>query len=72
MFQLPKSIGFGFKLIYKNMDYTKEFLLSVAVIFVSSGVAIIKSDILTGSILLLVGVAVFFARGFYKKYFGDK
>lgn len=54
------------------MDYTKEFLLTVAVIFVSSGVAIIKSDILTGSILLLVGVAVFFARGFYKKYFGDK
>ncbi|MEI8360937.1 MAG: hypothetical protein WCG01_02320 [bacterium] len=54
------------------MDYTKEFLLTVAVIFVSTGVSLIKTDLIAGSVLMLVGVGVFFARGFYKKYFGNQ
>ncbi|MCX6795797.1 MAG: hypothetical protein NT165_03700 [Candidatus Falkowbacteria bacterium] len=54
------------------MDYTKEFLLTVAVIFVSTGVSLIKADVVVGSVLLLIGVGVFFARGFYKKYFGNQ
>jgi hypothetical protein len=53
------------------MDYTKEFLLTVATIFVSTGVMIIKTSIWQGVGLLLLGVAVFFGRGFYKKYIGD-
>jgi len=53
------------------MDYTKEFLLTVATIFVSTGVVIINSSMWQGIILLLLGVAVFFGRGFYKKYLGD-
>ncbi|MFH0892450.1 MAG: hypothetical protein V1867_06760 [Candidatus Falkowbacteria bacterium] len=50
------------------MDYTKELLLSVATIFVSTGVAVIQGNIWQGSVLLLIGVAVFIGRGFYKKY----
>jgi len=49
------------------MDYAKELLLSVATIFVSTGVASIQSNIWQGTILLLIGVGVFVLRGFYKK-----
>lgn len=54
------------------MDYTKELLLSVATIFVSTGVAVIQSNIWQGTVLLLIGVVVFIGRGFYKKYLNDK
>jgi hypothetical protein len=54
------------------MDYTKELLLSVATIFVSTGVAVIQNNIWQGTVLLLIGVAVFIGRGFYKKYLNDK
>ena len=61
-----KLIGIIFN--NKYMDYTKELLLSVATIFVSTGVAVIQSNIWQGTILLLIGVVVFIGRGFYKKY----
>ena len=54
------------------MDYTKEFLLSVSVVFVSAGTTVISEHFVEGVILLLLGVAVFFGRGFYKKYFGNQ
>ncbi len=54
------------------MDYTKELLLSVATIFVSTGVAIIQNNVWQGTALLLIGVTVFIGRGFYKKYLDNK
>ena len=50
------------------MDYKKELLLSVATIFVSTGVVLIQANVWQGTSLLLIGVAVFVGRGFYKKY----
>jgi len=54
------------------MNYTKELLLSVATVFVSTGVLVIKTNIWQGTALLLIGVAVFVLRGFYKKYLAGK
>lgn len=54
------------------MDYTKEFLLSVAVVLVSAGTTVVQTDLKAGIVLLLLGVGVFFGRGFYKKYFGNQ
>jgi len=53
------------------MDYTKELLLSVATILVSTGVAVIQNNAWQGVVLLMIGVVVFVGRGFYKKYFND-
>jgi hypothetical protein len=69
---LKRLIGIIFKINFIFMDYTKELLLSVATIFVSTGVAVIQSNIWQGTILLLIGVAVFIGRGFYKKYLDNK
>jgi len=54
------------------MNYTKELLLSVATIFVSTGVAVIQVNIWQGTVLLLIGVGVFVLRGFYKKFLDNK
>jgi len=54
------------------MNYTKELLLSVATVLVSTGVIAIKNNVWQGTLLLLIGVAVFVARGFYKKYISNQ
>ena len=42
----------------------------VATTLISAGVVAITSDILTGTVLLLLGAGVIIGRGFYKKYIG--
>lgn len=53
------------------MNYTKEFMLPVATVFVTTGTMVINTDIIKGSALLLIGVLVFVGRGFYKKYLSN-
>lgn len=53
------------------MDYTKELLLTVATVLVSTGVTVIQTKIWPGAVLLLAGALVFMGRGFYKKYFNE-
>jgi len=50
------------------MNYSKELLLSVATILVSTGVTMINTKLWTGIACLILGVLVFVGRGFYKKY----
>lgn len=52
------------------MDYSKELLLFVATTFVGIGSSLIQTKLVEGTVLLLLGAAVFVGRGFYKKYFG--
>lgn len=54
------------------MSYTKELLLAVATVFVTTGTAQIVENVWVGSALLLMGVVVFVGRGFYKKFLETK
>jgi len=54
------------------MDYSKELLLFVATTLVGAGIQQISTNLWIGVSLLLIGAFVFVARGFYKKYLGEK
>ena len=48
-------------------EVTKTSLLVIASIFTAGGAAVLTADVVKGSILLLVGVAVLVLRGWLKQ-----
>jgi len=48
-------------------EITKTSLLVVATVFTATGASVLADDIVTGSILLFVAIAVLILRGYLKK-----